>query len=173
MPDAEEQTLTFVLLVWRAHFQERKSQKKKKEEICNPPPPCKSISDPIYHINAGYDTAGKWSNGKCNDFDSDKDNAEIYEVRVRVRVLGTLSLILFLIETAKSWTRSLLKTSICSREVCAWETQAHRDVSKRSWKKPAGNQDRWALVEHRRGEQNLSQPSRVTLRGFQVQRGEY
>lgn len=46
--------------------------------------------------------AGKCSNGKCNDFDGDKDNAEIYEVQVRVRAaLGMLALTLFLIEIAK------------------------------------------------------------------------
>jgi len=69
--------------------------------------------------------AGKCSNGKCNDFDGDKDNAEIYEVQVRARAaLGMLALTLFLMETAKlfSWRKGgPLKKSIClslQRYVC-------------------------------------------------------
>lgn len=47
--------------------------------------------------------AGKCSNGKCNDSDGDKDDAEIYEVKVWVRAaLGMLALTLFLREIAKS-----------------------------------------------------------------------
>lgn len=67
--------------------------------------------------------AGKCSNGKCNDFDGDEDNAKIYEVQVRTRAaLGMLALTLFLMEIAKlfCWRKGgPLKRSIClSLQMC-------------------------------------------------------
>ncbi|KAL7874133.1 hypothetical protein SRHO_G00051030 [Serrasalmus rhombeus] len=39
------------------------------------------FSDPVDHFNVAYDMAGQCCNGKCNDFDGNKDNSEIYEVQ--------------------------------------------------------------------------------------------
>lgn len=87
MPDAEKYILAFVLLVWWAHF-------RSGEEISKPLPHVNLFLIPyitLMLVTTQLPSAVMGS-VKCND--------EIYDVQVMgERVLGMLSLILFLIET--------------------------------------------------------------------------